>query len=212
MATNKSTQKFLPIKEIRDGVIVLKDGSIRAVLLASSLNFALKSQDEQASVLAQFQNFLNSLDFSIQFLIQSRKLDIRPYTELLESRYQDSKNSELMKLQIKEYIQFIKEFTETSNIMTKSFFVVVGYNPPIIDSSKGILGQLMNRRNKKDIGSQENKFREDQSQLEQRVAVVRQGLVRSGVRAAQLGTEELVELFFKMFNPGEREKPASIGK
>jgi hypothetical protein len=108
MATaSKTTQEFVPIQEIRDGIIILKNGGMRSVVLASSLNFALKSQDEQASILLQFQNFLNSLDFSIQIFIQSKKLDIRPYVALLEERYKEQVG-ELMKIQVREYIEFIK--------------------------------------------------------------------------------------------------------
>jgi hypothetical protein len=209
--SDQSTQEFLPVKEIRDGVAILDDGSIKSVLLASSLNFALKSTDEQASILSQFQNFLNSLDFPIQLFIQSRKLNIRPYTAVLEERYQDQKD-DLMKLQIREYIGFVKEFTENTNIMTKSFFVVVGYQPPIIDTSKGILSGVGNIFNKKNTPKETavERFSENKSQLDQRVSVIQQGLVQSGVRAIRLGTEELVELFFKMFNPGELEKPTNL--
>src|SRR4029078_2814365 len=114
-----------------DGVIVLKDGSLSSILLASSLNFALKSQDEQHAILLQFQYFLNSLDFSVQIFMQSRRLDIRPYIALLEGRYKEQ-TTDLMKLQTREYIEFIKNFTESVNIMTKSFFVVVPYLPSVL--------------------------------------------------------------------------------
>ena len=117
---SKATQDFVPIKEVRDGIVVLKSNGMRAVIMASSLNFALKSEDERNSIIYQFQNFLNSLDFPVQIFIQSRKLDIRPYIALLEERYKDQLN-DLMKIQIKEYIAFIKNFTENSSIMTKSF-------------------------------------------------------------------------------------------
>ena len=109
MATSKATQDFVPIKEIRDGIVILKDGSMRGVVLASSVNFALKSANEQQAIILQFQNFLNSLDFSIQISIQSRDLDIRPYISLLEGRYKNELG-DLMKIQIREYIQFIKNF------------------------------------------------------------------------------------------------------
>ena len=208
MAVNQSTQKFLPIKEIRDGVVVLDDDSIKSVLLASSLNFALKSENEQRAILAQFQNFLNSLDFPVQFFIQSRKLDIRPYTQTLEERYAKQTN-DLLRLQIKEYIEFIKEFTANTDVMTKNFFVVVSYQPPIIDTTKGIIGQIFKKK-KETPEMTETRFSENKSQLDQRAAIVAQGLVRSGVRVVRLETEELVELFFKLFNPGEQEKPASI--
>ncbi len=132
----KPAQDFVPIKEIRDGIMVLKDGSMRSILLASSLNFALKSADEQQSIIFQFQNFLNSLNFSIQIFVQSRRLDIRPYIALLEERLKEQVG-DLMKMQTKEYIGFIKSFTESTNIMSKSFFVVVPYTPPVLGSSAG---------------------------------------------------------------------------
>lgn len=206
-----TTQEFIPIQEIRDGVIILKNGGMRAVVLASSLNFALKSQDEQSSILMQFQNFVNSLDFSIQIFVQSKKLDIRPYIALLEDRYKEQV-TELMKIQVREYIEFIKTFVESTNIMSKSFFVVIPYDPPIVSGGKGPLaGILPAKGNKKgDATTADAKFQEYRSQLEQRVAVVEQGLVRCGIRAAELGTEEVVELFYKLFNPGETEKPIQI--
>ena len=145
MADNKSTQKFLPIKEIRDGVVVLNNGSVKSILLASSLNFALKSIGEQKSILSQFQNFLNSLDFPVQFFIQSRKLDIKSYILTLEERHQEQ-TDDLMRLQIREYINFVKEFTANVNIMKKNFFVIVGYQPPIFDTSKGIVNQFFNKK------------------------------------------------------------------
>ncbi len=207
----QTTQDFVPIQEIRDGVIILKSGGLRAIILASSLNFALKSQDEQGSILMQFQNFLNSLDFSIQIFIQSRKLDIRPYIALLEDRYREQL-SELMKIQVREYIEFIKTFVENTNIMSKSFFVVIPYDPATITTSKNPLSNMMPGRNK-NVTAAENadtQFQENRSQLEQRVSVVEQGLVRCGIRAAELGTEEVVELYYKLFNPGETEKPIQI--
>jgi hypothetical protein len=212
-AEHKSTQGFVPIQEIRDGIIVLKNGGMRGVVLASSLNFALKSQNEQGSILMQFQNFVNSLDFSIQIFIQSKKLDIRPYVALLEERYKEQ-TAELMKIQVREYIEFIRTFVESTNIMSKSFFVVVPYDPPRLTASKNPLTNVMPGHSKKgsveDNKSIDEQFQEYRSQLEQRISVVEQGLVRCGIRAAELGTEEVVELFYKLFNPGETEKPIQI--
>ncbi len=206
----KATQEFVPISEIRDGVVVLKSGGMRSVVLASSLNFALKSADEQSSILFQFQNFLNSLDFSVQIVIQSKKLDIRPYLALLEGRYKDQ-ITELMKIQVREYIEFIKAFVENTNIMTKSFFVVIPYDPPIIGNGKSMVTKYLPGKNKDAQNpSPDQQFQEYRSQLEQRVSVVEQGLVRCGIRVAELGTEEVVELFYKLFNPGETEKPIQI--
>ncbi len=209
MAQNntKTTQEFVPIQEIRDGIVILKDGSMRSIILASSLNFALKSSDEQNAIISQFQNFINSLDFSIQIFIQSKRLDIRPYIALLEERYKEQM-TELMKIQTREYIEFIKTFVDNSNIMTKGFFLVIPFAPPITMSSNPIKS-LINKKEENKLLANE-KFEEYRSQLEQRVGVVEQGLVRCGIRVAELGTEEVVELYYKIFNPGETEKPIQI--
>ncbi len=205
---SKTTQEFVPIQEIRDGIVILKDGSMRAIILASSLNFALKSGDEQNAIISQFQNFLNSLDFSIQIFVQSKRLDIRPYIALLEERYKEQV-TELMKIQTREYIEFIKTFVDNSNIMTKGFFIVIPYMPPTLTASKNPLTSFM-KKGANDKLLENQKFEEYRSQLEQRVGVVEQGLVRCGIRVAELGTEEVVELYYKIFNPGETEKPIQI--
>lgn len=205
----KATQDFVQVKEVRDGVIVLKNGSLRAILMTSSLNFALKSSDEQMSTLFQFQNFLNSLDFSAQIFVQSRNLDIRPYIALLEERYK-AQVTELMRIQIREYIEFIKNFTENANIMSKSFFVVVSYSPTIISKDGGIFGLIARGGKKANTEDKSKSFEESRTQLEQRMSVVEQGLLRTGIRVARLGTEETIELLYKMFNPGELEKPIPL--
>ncbi|MEK7390643.1 MAG: hypothetical protein AAB635_00720 [Patescibacteria group bacterium] len=217
MATTnaRATQEYVPIKEVRDGIIVLKDGSLRALVLTSSINFSLKSDDERQAIIYQFQNFLNSLDFSIQIFIQSRKLDIRPYIALLEQR-EKKQSSDLMKIQTREYIGFIKDFTARTNIMTKHFFIVVPYSPATLQGRKsggklGILGGLIPRkRGTPGSAAGEESFEEYRAQLEQRISVVEQGLVQCGVRVVELGTEEVVELFYKIFNPGDAEKPIQL--
>jgi len=213
VTTGKPAQEFVPIKEIRNGVVILKDGSLRMLLLVSSLNFALKSQDEQTAIILQFQNFLNSIEFPIQIFVQSRDLDIRPYIAVLEERYA-AQILDLMKIQTREYIDFIKRFVENVNIMEKRFFVVVPYTPSLIQSRGGISNFLPG--NKKTAASRGasllEAFEENRSQLEQRASVVEQGLTRVGIRVAQLGTEELVELYYKLFNPGELGKPLPVGQ
>ena len=206
-----ATQEFVPIKEVRDGIIILKDGGMRSILLCSSINFSLKSEDERNAVLLQFQDFLNSLDFSIEFVVQSRKLDIRPYIALLEEQEKAQTNN-LMKIQVREYIEFIKSFTENTNIMTKNFFLVVPYSPAIINTAGiGGIGARLGIGTKKDkTALAEASFDESRSQLEERLSVVEQGLIRSGIRVVRLGTEEVIELFYKAFNPGETEKPIRV--
>jgi type IV secretory pathway VirB4 component len=210
VVSSKATQEFVPIKEVRDGIVILKDDSMRGVVLASSLNFSLKSEDERNAIIMQFQDFLNSLDFAIQICVESRRLDIRPYIALMEERYKEQMN-DLMKIQTREYIEFIKTFTETTNIMTKSFFIIVSYDPALIKVGGGGVGGLFKKKTATE--ALENKrlsFEENRTQLEQRVSVVEQGLSRCGIRVIRLGTEEVIELFYKIFNPGDTEKPVKI--
>ncbi|MFA6608544.1 MAG: hypothetical protein WCT07_01385 [Candidatus Paceibacterota bacterium] len=207
MVTSIATQQFVPIDRIRDGVAVLKTGELRAVILTSSLNLALKSEDEQQAILLQFQNLLNSLDFPIEFFIQSRRLNIKPYLDLLQARSGEVKE-DLLKIQIHEYIGFISKFAEETNIMTKHFFIVVPYlpqNAPGSGTSKPLMSFGLGTET-----PQENKASFDAAriQLEQRVATVVQGLSRFGLRGIKLGTEEMVELFYKLFNPGEQDRSA----
>jgi len=212
MAVAKTTQEFVPIKEVRDGVIIMKDGSMRAVILSSSLNFALKSGDEQEAIIYQFQNFLNGLDFSVQISIQSRELDIRPYLATLDKRYNEELN-DLLKIQIKEYVGFVKNFTESQNIMSKTFFIVVPFTPTMLNNkkdSRGLARFLPNNNDKEKVTQKTDNFEESRTQLEQRTSVVQQGLTRCGIRSIVLGTEETIELFYKLFNPGDAEKPIKL--
>jgi len=208
----KPTQEIIPIKEIKDGVVILKDNSLHAILMASTLNFALKSDDEQNAIVLQYQNFLNSLDFPVQFFIESRNLDIAPYLSTLEEMEKKQTN-ELLRIQIREYIEFIKNFVKTTNTVSKTFYIVVSYNPSGVGGGAGgILEGIFGGFSKKTTPGAskaekaESQFGENKLQLQQRADVVQQGLVRSGIRIVSLNTEELIELFYKIFNPGELEK------
>src|SRR5258708_3347806 len=204
---SKATQDFVPIDEGRDGVIMLKDGGLRVILIASSLNLAVKSEDEQRAIINQFQTFLNSLEFSTQIFVQSRRLDIRPYVALLEERLK-AQMEDLLKVQIREYIDFVKNFTDRTNIMNKNFFLVVPYTPPLLTAKKGLsfipgMGGATEDKRRSEVEA----FEEARSQLDQRAAIVAQGLTGMGIRVIRLGTEEIIELFYKLFNPGETERP-----
>jgi len=213
MANNSSpTQDFVPVKEIRNGVLILKDGSMRVILIISSLNFGLKSDDEKMAIIEAYRNFLNSLDFTLQIFIRSIRLDIKPYLKTLEEQLANQ-NNDLLKIQIKEYIEFIKFFTENNDVMTKNFFVVVSYLPAIVGAkSGGLLAKGLSVLNlgqkNEETPTADTDFDENVYQLNQRVAVVQNGLGRVGLRSEILGTEELVELFFKIFNPGEDSAPS----
>ena len=206
MAKGLSTQEFVPIERVRDGIVILKTGEIRAILLTNSLNLGLKSEDEQQAVLSQFQNFLNSLDFPVEFFIESRKLNIKPYMDLLKARSGEVKE-DLLKIQIHEYMGFITKFTEESNIMTKHFFITIPYftqgNQTVSPSSMLSFGGGSDAQK-----SIESGFEAARIQLEQRTFTVVQGLSRFGIRAQRLGTEEIVELFYKLFNPSEGDRAA----
>ncbi|MCF7843980.1 hypothetical protein K9M47_03740 [Candidatus Gracilibacteria bacterium] len=206
MAKGTATQEFVPIERVRDGVVILKSGELRAILITNSLNLALKSEDEQQAILVQFQAFLNSLDFDIQFFIESRRLNIKPYIDLLQVRSKEVKE-DLLKIQIHEYIAFITKFTEESNIMTKHFFITIPYFQSM---NSGNNNSLLSSFTSSDSTSTESQrmFEASRIQLEQRVSTVVQGLSRFGLRAQKLGTEEVVELFYKLFNPSEQNRTA----
>ena len=206
-APGKPTQDFVPIRDIKNGIIVLNNGDLRMMLMTSSLNFGLKGADEQAAILLQFQNFLNSLEFPIQISIQSKRLDIQPYLKMLEDR-EKAQLVDAMKIQVHEYISFIRDFTSRTNIMSKNFFIVVPYTGKSQASKTGAQNSLAalfgGAQKKKQLSPEETRsFEEARIQLEQRVSVVEQGLSRCDLRTVRLGTEEITELFYKKFNPGE---------
>lgn len=205
MASSTATQQFIPIESIRDGVISLKNGELRAVLMTNSLNLSLKGEDEQQAIIMQFQSFLNSIEFPVQFFVESRRLNINPYIDLLKKRSFDVQE-DLLKIQINEYMGFIRKFTEETNIMTKHFFVVVSYMSPILGTGQSGSSLLSFGGGKDTSASQV--FEENRVQLEQRITTVSQGLLRFGIRSQKLNTEEAVELFYKLFNPGEQNHSA----
>lgn len=208
MAKGTATQQFVPIEHIRDGIITLKTGELRAILITSSLNIALKSEDEQSAILLQYQNLLNSLEFPIQMFAESRRLNIKPYLDLLEER-ETKVTEDLLKIQIHEYIGFIKKFAEETNIMTKHFFIVIPYLP--FNAATGGSSSIFSFGGSSNSAQEEEQsFEASRIQLEQRISTVEQGLSRFGVRAQKLGTEEAVELFYKLFNPGEQDRSAPV--
>jgi len=202
-----ATQQFVTVKEIRNGTIVLKDGSYRGALICSSINFGLKSSDEQHAIILGFQNFLNTLDFSIQIVVNSRKMDLRPYLALLEEKAPEQK-TELMRIQLREYVEFVRSFADQANIMTKSFYIIVPYTPRV--SAANAMSFLRHDSASVKNASAETSFEEDHIQLAQRLSLVVGGLSGTGVRAIPLGTEEVIELLYRSFNPGELENPIRL--
>lgn len=197
-STHASSQSFVPVRDIRNRVVLLKNGQMNMVLLATSINFALKSLSEQEAILRQFQSFLNTIDFSIQIYVQSRRLDITPYLQQLADREGEQYN-DLMRIQLREYMNFVSTFVKEVDIMSKNFFVVVKYTPLNTDISSN-LSEFISGKSP-DVTFSDNEFQEHRVQLEQRVSMVEQGLNRIGVRTAALDDEALVELYYHIFNP-----------
>ena len=197
-SSKAATQDFVSIKDIRDTVVIQKSGQMITIILASSINFALKSYDEQRAILAQFQQFLNTIDFSLQIHMQSRRLNINPYLAILAD-LEDKQYNDLMRIQLREYIEFIRTFTTDVDVMNKNFFVVVPYTP-----SLKIGGGFKGLFSPKTGGNQADAtFEEHRAQLDQRVALVTEGLARIGVRSIVLGKDELVEMYYHIFNPSD---------
>lgn len=195
-----STLKYVDISSIEDGVVILKNGTMRAVILVSSINFDLKSSDEQEAIIANYQNFLNSLDFPIQIVISSRKLNIAPYISLL-ANVERAQSNELLRIQTTEYKNFIKNLTEVTNIMSKAFYIVVPF-APVENSNVGVLHKISGLLNPRAALEERSEVLETyKNQLWQRVDHVAAALEGTGLNFTALTTDELIELYFNAYNP-----------
>jgi type IV secretory pathway VirB4 component len=190
-----STQAYLPISEIKEGVVVMKDHSLRAVLIASSLNFALKSEQEKDAIVAAYQSFLNSLSFPIQIVASSRKLDLTKYIDGIKG-LAGKQNNPLIKVQTEEYAAFIEKMLEYSNIMEKRFYVVVPYFPAGIEVT-GRVNDMVGKKSKVPVGS----FEDNKKKLLARVELILSGLTSVGLRCSSLTTKDLLELYYTAYNP-----------
>lgn len=197
-----SAQKFLDISEIREDLVLMKDGTLRAVLAVSSINFALKSGDEQNAIVQAYMQFLNGLDFPIQVLIQSRKMNIDGYLQRLDEN-EKGLGSDLLKGQIRDYKEFIKQLVKMGDIMQKRFFVVIPYNP---------LGQTAGQKKFSErladvfsprvgIKLSEERFKKYKFELSLRVSQIAAGLSSMSLNAVPLDTQSLIELFYTVYNP-----------
>ncbi len=196
----RSTQQFLDVSEIREDVVIMKDGTMRVVLLVSSINFSLKSEDEQEAIIQGYISFLNSLDSPVQILVQSRKLDIDGYLNRLKEQEKIQEN-DLLRNQIVDYRQFVKELVELGEIMQKKFFIVVPYNPAS-SKRKGffarlseVLSPLVSAR------LREEQFRQRKKDLMIKVDGVRASLNSMSLMSAMLDTQGLIELYYTAYNP-----------
>jgi hypothetical protein len=195
-----STQRFLDIAEIRDDIVVMKDGTMRAVMIVSSVNFSLKSEDEQEAMIMAYMSFLNTLEEPIQIVIQSRKLNIDDYMNRLKAQ-QAQLTNELLKTQIADYRQFVGELVELGEIMQKKFFVVVPYNPAST-TRKGFFARMSETLSPLvSVRLREERFRERKKELMVRVDSVRASMNSMGIQSAILDTQTLIELYYASYNP-----------
>lgn len=206
--SNPSTQKFVKIDHIRDDVVLVKGGEMRAVLQVSSMNFALKSSQEQDAIIFGYRNFLNSLDFSVQILVNSRFVNIDDYLNNLQQMIKTQK-SELLKMQTNEYIKFIKGFVEESSIVTTDFYVIVPFRLVEAAVRRGGAGERFKGLfglGAKISTAETEKFLHYKGQLMQRADFISGGLHRIGLTARMLTTEELISLYWSLYNPGDLRK------
>jgi len=193
-----STQDFLEFSQIKDNVIILKNKGLRVILMVSSLNFALKSNDEQNAIIYQFQNFLNSLDFSCQILVQSRRLNIIGYLDKLKE-IEKKETNELLKNQIAEYQNFINKLISGGSIMQKSFYVVVPFSIMEMKGGSQKIPKIIKALTKED-------FQRAKIQLMQRVEFVALGLRGAGLQSIPLNNIEIAELLWSLHHPQEAER------
>jgi type IV secretory pathway VirB4 component len=195
-----STQHHLPIAEIRNDTLVMKDGTIRAILLVSSINFALKNEDEQNSIISAYVSFLNGLNHPLQILIQSRRLYIKPYLEKLVKQEREQTN-ELLRAQIADYRSFVNELVGLGEIMSKQFYVVVPYDP-VSNKQKSFWSRVSEVANPvKGVKLKGDRFTKRKYDLDMRVREVMSGLTSMGLAVAQLDTQALIELYYSTYNP-----------
>lgn len=208
-----ATQKYLEIAEIKEDVVILKDGTLRAVLLVSSINFALKSEDEQNAIISSYMSFLNSVDFPLQIVIQSRKLNIEGYLARLKAVEKEQSN-ELLKMQTADYRQFVEELIEIGDIMNKQFYLVIPYDP-LSDKQKSFWSRLKELFTPAAILKlSAKKFKQRKRGLDQRVSHVRANLTSIGLHSEILDTQSLIELYYNIYNPAlaEQQKLVEVGK
>lgn len=208
-ANPNSTQNTLQIAEVRDGIVIMSDGSFRSVIMVKSINFDLMSPQEREGVEFSYQGFLNSLYFPIQILIRSQKVDIRPYIEKLDKIRTEHDNM-LLALLMEDYIDFMGNIAQQTNIMDKRFYVVVPFIPAGLDAqkaveaSKNFMANLMGaftKTKEQHVVINEADLEAAKTELKNRVQAALAGLLQCGIQGLPLDTQELIELFYDAYNP-----------
>lgn len=210
-----ATQVHLKMGEIRDNLLVLKNGGVRSVIKATSINFNLKSEAEQNAITVAYQGFLNSLEFPVQIVVRSKKLDIDNYIDKIKEIGEQQTNK-LLKDQTFEYADFVKKLVEYTDIMQKEFFVIVPYDP-VRARSVPFFQKFIQRLRPKDsyseIKKRHKEFENLKKHIVQRVNIVQSGLSHCGINTDELTTEEIIELFYNTYNPqiSRTEKFKNLG-
>lgn len=196
---NLSTQQFLEVDKIKEGIIILKNKALRGILMVSSVNFALKSEEEQSAIIYQFQDFINSLDFPLEISVQSRRLNITGYLDKLKEMEEHQENK-LLKTQTAGYRKFIQELIAKGSIMSKDFYVVIPFIP-----SEGAISKKGIFKKPTIPTLTDEKFKRAKVQLWQRMEFISLGLRRCGLQCSVLGSPELIELLWSVHHPEEAE-------
>ncbi|MDO8471576.1 MAG: TraC family protein [bacterium] len=195
--SDTSTQNYLPIAGIEEGVVVLKDGSLAVVLRIMPINFDLKNELEQNAIIAKYQSFLNSLDFSIQILVRSQRLDLEPYLVGLDRSTKQLSN-ELLQIHATDYIAFMRSLVSVANIMSKHYYIILTYQGSVTAAKGGVLSLFKKQSGPTLTRSTFNHYRDE---LNGRANTVAAGLTAMGLRIEALNTQELIELFYGIYNP-----------
>lgn len=204
-----STQNSLLVSEIRDGIVIMRDGTFRAVVMCKSINFDLMSPAEREAVEFSYQGFLNSLYFPVQIFVRSQKVDMRPYLEKIDKMRTEEENM-LLALLMEDYVSFLADIAQQTNIMDKKFYVVIQYPDPdenirsALQQSKGFfsgIGEMLKPNKSPHITIDESQLEAAKTELRNRVQAVMQGLQQCGVQSLPLDTEELIELYYSAYNP-----------
>ncbi|NMC51213.1 hypothetical protein GYA54_00595 [Candidatus Kuenenbacteria bacterium] len=208
------TQNYIDIAEVHDDLVIMKDNTLVAILLVASVNFDLKSGEEQNAIIQGYISFINSLSFPVQIVVQSRKLNIEGYLAKLKIKEKEQTN-ELLKIQIREYGQYIKQLVELGDIMSKKFYVVVPYNPQEGMKKQGLVTKFFNSFQAVQIvNMRKEKFLKYRQEIDRRVETVQSGLQGMMINSQQLDTQSLIELFYNTYNPdiSDQQKMAEVGK
>lgn len=200
-----SSQNSLLISEVREGMVVMNDGSFRSIVACQSINFDLMSDREREGVEYSYQSFLNSLYFPIQILIRSQRVDIGPYLDRLVKLRRDQDNM-LLGVMMEDYINFVDQLSQEANIMDKSFFIVVPYFPTgdlssALNTSKNLFSGFASPKTQTNIQIDKATYEKAKDEIQNRLNVVTSGLFQMGVRSVQLQTRELAALLYNAYNP-----------